>query len=225
VRGEDGVTRAIAYIGGTTGAWGLNPEDNQGIFENAISRLGIPKPDQVDAIKAEITRCEASPSCGAVEEVLLVGYSQGGMDAQNLAFWNALGTPIAGVVTFGSPIIAVNPVVTTLHIQDSLDGIVITEEAVARRLALNPATLLLLEGPKVWAVGHGDVYEARSGTPVESLLPFGEGSVHSNRDTYLTLSEWFTDAPDDQFTTQKEVLGRFLGGTLIGQSAPIGNTV
>lgn len=133
---------------------------------DGISRLGIPKDDLVAAITAEIARCEASPPCGPVVEVLLVGYSQGGMDAQNLAFWNALGTPIAGVVTFGSPIIAANPFVTTLHIQDSLDGIVITKEAVSRRLALNPATLVLLEGPKVWAVGHGDIYEARSGTPV-----------------------------------------------------------
>lgn len=220
VRGSDGLTRAIAYIGGTTAAWGLTPEDNQGIFENAISRLGIPKGDQVSAIKAAIDRCGASLSCGGVEEVLLVGYSQGGMDAQNLAFWNALGVPVAGVVTFGSPIIAINPLVTTLHIQDSFDGVVITEDAVSTRLALNPATLLLLKGPKAWADLNGDVYKARSGTPVNSLLPWGDGSVHSNRDTYLTLSEWFTDTAENRYATQKAVIGRFLGGTLIGQWPP-----
>jgi hypothetical protein len=221
VRGTDGLTRAIAYIGGTTNNWSLDPAVNQGIFENALSRAGGVKADQVAAIRAQIDRCQASPSCGPVEEVLLVGYSQGGMDAQNIAFWNALETPVAGVLTFGSPIIAINPLVTSLHIQDSLDGVVnLVQNVPAVALPINPVTLALLQGPLASALLRGEVYAGRSGTPVESLSPIGPGSVHSNQNTYRTLSEWFTDSPDSQYATQKTVVSRFLGGTLIGQWPP-----
>lgn len=216
VRGTDGKTRMVAYIGGTTGEWGLTADDNQGIFENAVSRLGIPKPDQVSAIQAAIQQCNTSTACGSVDEILLVGYSQGGMDAQNIAFWNAAGVPVAGVVTFGSPIIAINPAVTSLHIQDSADGVVaVFQDLPAAVLPINPVTLALLKGPKTAADLRGEVYSGRSTSPIDSPLPWL--GVHANDQTYADLSQDFWATPADQYSTQKAVIDRFLGGTLIGQ--------
>ena len=85
-----GTERYIVYIGGTT----LNPFDHQSWGGNVAGISGVPDKEQLAAINRLIPD-------GA--EVMLVGYSQGGIDAQNIAASGALGN-ITQIVTFGSPV-------------------------------------------------------------------------------------------------------------------------
>lgn len=89
VQGEDGKTRYVVYIGGTTGEWG---GEGQSKLANVPAARG-----QLD--DAQVKRLyELIPKDA---EVMLVGYSQGGMDAQNIAKDGKLN--VTQIVTFGSP--------------------------------------------------------------------------------------------------------------------------
>ena len=88
VVGPDGVTRYIVYIAGTDAAEG------QTLVSNVPAAMGIPDASQLEALRSMIPD-------GA--EVMLVGYSQGGMDAQNIAMQHDNGFIVTQVVTFGSP--------------------------------------------------------------------------------------------------------------------------
>jgi len=85
-----GAERYIVYIGGTT----LNPFEHQSWGGNVAGISGIPDQEQLNAINRLIPY-------GA--DVMLVGYSQGGIDAQNIAASGILGN-ITQIVTFGSPV-------------------------------------------------------------------------------------------------------------------------
>ena len=104
VRGQDGKNRLIVYLGGTTtDVW----DGDQAKAENILALAGVLKPDQVQAINQAVTAC--AQEC-PITEIMLVGYSQGGMDAQNLAAPNPLDlvgwdpSLVTTVITFGSPI-------------------------------------------------------------------------------------------------------------------------
>lgn len=99
----DGVEKYIVYIGGTvlagTQNWGANVSAISGRLDDA----------QVKALERLIPP-------GA--EVMLVGYSQGGIDAQNIAESGRLN--VKQIVTFGSPIR--NDInIPAIHLQDSAD--------------------------------------------------------------------------------------------------------
>lgn len=120
----DGETRLIVYLGGTTSDFLTG---NQAIMENIPATMGLLKQDQVDAINQAISRCESKTSCGPVKGIMFVGYSQGGIDAQNLAAaasslgWGGLTTT---VVTFASPITRVLPSeIGVLHLADPFDPV------------------------------------------------------------------------------------------------------
>jgi hypothetical protein len=104
---EDGKTRYIVYIAGTDAA------DGQSKISNIAAASGVPDDKQLDALKRLIPN-------GA--EVMLVGYSQGGMDAQNIAMQNDNGFKVAQVVTFGSPARA-DLDVPAVHLQATNDGV------------------------------------------------------------------------------------------------------
>lgn len=86
---ENGKERYIVYIGGTT----LNPLDHQSWGANIDAISGRPDEAQLNALRRRIPE-------GA--EVMLVGYSQGGIDAQNIAASKALN--VQQIVTYGSPV-------------------------------------------------------------------------------------------------------------------------
>lgn len=88
VLGEDGKTRYIVYINGTDAA------DGQTKGSNIPAMLGQLDEAQVKALEKLIQ----PPG----SEVMLVGYSQGGMDAQNIAKSGRLN--VQQVVTYGSPV-------------------------------------------------------------------------------------------------------------------------
>jgi hypothetical protein len=87
VLGADGVQRYIVYIAGTDAA------EAQTLGSNIPAISGQLDADQVAALKRLIPG-------GA--EVMLVGYSQGGIDAQNIAASHEF--TVKQIVTFGSPV-------------------------------------------------------------------------------------------------------------------------
>ena len=217
VKGADQKNRMIVYLGGTTPDW-----TNQSIAENVPAYVGFFKPDQIGDIDATLQLCAASTSCGSVEEIMLVGYSQGGLDAQNLAFWNGWGgvtgaenrVPVTTVVTFGSPITAsgITPGVSTLHIQDDLDEIVQGVTVLTSKSPLPWPVKVVLAARQAAAVLRGEIYSGRADTAFPG--------VHFNPDTYRDLSLRFSQTPGDKFTEQKQNIDRFLDGQAIDPTGP-----
>lgn len=85
---EYGNERYIVYIGGTNGFF-----DHQSPQANVDAISGRPDAAQLEALRRLIPE-------GA--EVMLVGYSQGGIDAQNIAAAGNLN--VTQIVTYGSPV-------------------------------------------------------------------------------------------------------------------------
>ncbi|OBF89811.1 hypothetical protein A5790_17975 [Mycobacterium sp. 852002-51152_SCH6134967] len=209
VRGTDGY-RLIVYLGGTT-----DDESNQAVFENLVAVTNQPKQEHVDAIAEAVSKCEASATCGSIKEVLLVGYSQGGIDAQNLAR-SALDIDfVTTVITFGSPIVnQPEPGDATLHIQDFWDRI--------------PGIVPLANAPIVLSAKlSGAVHTDVSGIVEFSVLPWEDGfwpwqGTHANPETYRILSERFPIDTEGRFKAVKDALPRFWGsivGITEGQPA------
>jgi pimeloyl-ACP methyl ester carboxylesterase len=165
--------------------------------------------------------CAASPSCGSIDEIMLVGYSQGGLDAQNLALWNALGgltgqenrVPVTTVVTFGTPITSagITPGVTTLNIQDQLDEVVDGVNVITSKIPVPWQVKLILAARAVAADLRGETYSARGDVAI---------GVHFNPETYRYLAHQFDNTPSDQFADQKRNINQFLNGQLIDPSEP-----
>ncbi|QGP90616.1 hypothetical protein GKZ92_23180 (plasmid) [Gordonia sp. 135] len=114
----DGVTRVIVYVGGTD-FW--NPAAGQSGIENAWAINSYPDRDLMLAIEDAI-HDTAYDDSGALKEVLLVGYSQGGIDAINMANLDAFN--VVGVVTFGSPLQTAVVDYPAIHIRDTRDEVV-----------------------------------------------------------------------------------------------------
>ncbi|MEW5808611.1 MAG: hypothetical protein AB1925_04080 [Actinomycetota bacterium] len=174
VVGTDGVTRYIVYIAGTDAA------DGQTLASNVPAAMGIPDADQLKALKRMIPD-------GA--EVMLVGYSQGGMDAQNIAMQQDNGFKVTQIVTFGSPARA-DLDVPAVHLQAKGDHI--------------PTTTLGSPGP---------YFQNSTGSNPDAHIYHGQSNVTGNGYTihekaYGNLSgNW--DKAD--FTRGAKNLGDFTG--------------
>lgn len=97
VRGEDGEVRVIVHIMGTV--WGGDENGNFGVTENPTAASGG-STRTMEMIQDQLR----AAGVGADDEVLFVGYSQGGLHAQNLARSGLYGD--AMVITRGSPEVA-----------------------------------------------------------------------------------------------------------------------
>ncbi len=108
--------KLIVYLGGT------QPHDLLSIVTNLPAYSGVIKPAQVARIAAAI-----AASGNPLIPVMLVGFSQGGMDAQNIAASGLLVANIKAVVTFGSPIVQFAPglmkTYDIVHLEDNGDPI------------------------------------------------------------------------------------------------------
>lgn len=96
VRGTGNQVRLIVYMGGT----------NQAPRLPALRNLNLIAGYQDPYIASRIAGAAAhvKRQYGYSPEIMLVGFSQGGMDAQNLARLDSQEFNIAAVVTFGSPL-------------------------------------------------------------------------------------------------------------------------
>lgn len=87
VIGEDGQERYVVYIAGTDASKTQTMLSNVGAISGQLDR------EQFDALKRLIPKDA---------EVMLVGYSQGGIDAQNIAAADDFN--VTQIVTYGSPV-------------------------------------------------------------------------------------------------------------------------
>ena len=103
----------IVYFGGTQPC--STTCTNQSPLENSPSYFRQVKSEQTAIIDAAL---EKAPGAS----IILVGFSQGGMDAQNIAASGRYN--VAGVITFGSPIVQPpSQYYYTLHLWDTRDNI------------------------------------------------------------------------------------------------------
>jgi YVTN family beta-propeller protein len=162
---NDGTERLIVYIGGTNLDGG-----HQALLKNILGAAGAVDSFQTGKINDELA---ADPS---IHDILLVGYSQGGMDAQNIALSGDY--DVTGVVTFGSPIITYPADSTDIvHIQIPDDPIVLTT---------NNAV--------IWDYNnaHGKVFDAPA-IPFDPTNPLG---IHADPNNYIEAARLF-DASDN----------------------------
>ncbi|QZT58407.1 MULTISPECIES: Ig-like domain-containing protein [Mycolicibacterium] len=196
---EGDEARVIVYLGGTTDDWfGTNQPriDNLPAF---VTRTV--KEEQLDLIDAALARVPGA-------KVMLVGYSQGGMDAQNIA---ALGRyDVTSVVTFGSPIVqAGSAEYTTIHLWDPRDNVAQLTRSRYEDLYFD-------------ALDDHELFESTSRTTDQSwLIPFvdsGFWKVHGALGTYLDVGDAFENSPagnSSHYWAVKNNVQQFLGQPLL----------
>ncbi|OJZ64179.1 hypothetical protein BRW64_18950 [Mycolicibacterium diernhoferi] len=187
VEGPDGEVRYIVYIAGTAG--GLFA--NQSAFNNVHAVGG-----RLD--EAQVKELEKLIPEGA--EVMLVGYSQGGMDAQNIAQSGRLN--VTQVVTFGSPVRS-DLEVPAVHLRAAGDGV--------------PGSAAGVVGPyfdsELAAKKDPSIFRGES--PSHRPNGFNGIDVHSNG--YGELAKSFDREADNGIGRQKAAvagLARFQGNVL-----------
>ncbi|MGH3676936.1 MAG: hypothetical protein ACRDU5_14600 [Mycobacterium sp.] len=174
VVGPDGETRLIAYFKGQ------DASENRDGWRSMSVVGGWVDP----AITAKID--EALKSCpnGTNTEVMLVGFSQGGMDAQNIAASDKYN--VTNLVTYGSPITqGDNPNIHTVHMHASGDLV-----------------------PVGGAIGAGG-YQSDQVFQSDANLPFGQ-QVHGD-DAYENVAADFDKSTDSRFTDAKDSMKKFQG--------------
>ncbi|MGV0790808.1 Ig-like domain-containing protein [Mycolicibacterium sp. XJ1819] len=194
----DGQERLIAYIGGTTADF-VGP--NQPWIENIPAAIGFPDPKILEVLDRAVADNPDAP-------LLIFGYSQGGIDAQNIAVSGRYEN-LTTVVTFGTAVIA-NPAgslpsgrpnlpedVHVVHIVDQLDPV--TAHA-------------SFDIPLQNAVDAGQVMFGRGGVEPDSNVPlFGYVNVHTDMQTYRNLGAMFENPDDERFAEVKQDLKKFQG--------------
>ncbi|WP_179466552.1 Ig-like domain-containing protein [Mycolicibacterium vinylchloridicum] len=186
VVGRDNQTRLIVYIGGTI----PSSSGNQPVIDNVYGLNGWLKENQTTVIQQAL---DANPGA----EIMLVGYSQGGMDAQVIAA--KTGFPVTTLITYGSPIVQ-PPVagVHTVHFADADDPVVNFGNGFHPDYAQAN-------------VDAGYVLTLSAGTENSPLDPL---NVHTNRQTYTQIGNAFSQYrfdPTSNFGKVQADLQRFEG--------------
>jgi hypothetical protein len=120
VVGDDGKTRFIAYFNGTDAAERLTAERNLGVVWGGADHYLLDRIDQ--ALKDAGYQPGADGTYKNGPDVMLVGYSQGGMDAQNIASDGRY--HVTDLVTYGSPLTHPdNPNINTIHLRADGDNV------------------------------------------------------------------------------------------------------
>lgn len=181
--------RYIVYLGGTDDLWG---EGNQGWGENAAAYLRAgPKDDHLARLR--VIR-DANPDA----EIMLVGYSQGGMDAQNIAETGEFN--VTTVVTYGCPIITIpTQNYKVIHLQ-------VKDDPVA---GAGPDAL------ENFAESNGARFAKRA--PWRSIYPWENNwditgvGLHMDKFTYEWAGAQFELSSDPRYKAVKDEMARFHG--------------
>jgi YVTN family beta-propeller protein/VCBS repeat-containing protein len=192
-----GKKRVVAFINGTGSQWWSQAR-------NAVAIAGIPDPNYVvNVAKIQAASLAAMSWNNLFPEVMLVGYSQGGMDVQNIAAYNPTGLNITTVVTFASPINQIDNH-ATVHIQELEDFV-----------------------PLIAQLDKSHIFTASTGLPVPpdtNPLKVGDwanwpthnpGRTNSDgkkAPAYLTVANDFDKSTDSKFDAVKKNIVKFVGG-------------
>jgi hypothetical protein len=201
VVGPDGRTRLIAYFQGQDST--SNRSGIPGDVRDAKLLTGGVDKQALQDIRNALSSCPD----GGNTDIMLVGLSQGGMDAQNIAAQaKSLNLHVTNVVTYGSPITVPDaPGVQTVHLQATQDVIPYAGEIV------QGAILGAIGGPGL-AVDAGLLNMAR-----DQLQP----SIYHDLSTappsidhsayYPSVAQDFDNSNDARFAGVKESMKKFQG--------------
>jgi hypothetical protein len=115
VVGSDGTTRFIVYLDGTFGGQDMT------LLGNGPAAKGYVDPDIYKRINDALAAAGYQPGPNG-PEMMLVGYSQGGMDAQTIAATGRY--HVTNLVTYGSPLTQADQSgITTLHLRAVGDNV------------------------------------------------------------------------------------------------------
>lgn len=183
-----GEERLVVYIGGTV----INHPD-QGFWENLPSYAGTLKGHQIDAIINALGTSEPDT------EIMLVGYSQGGLDAQNIAANSTrLGLKVTTVVTYGSPITTYfGSNLNVVHFADPFDPI----PDLGKRDETDDNAR------------NGNIFERRAASTTAWNLfwdPTGM-NVHGRQQTYVDIGLQFEWTSDGRFYGVRDAMRKFEG--------------
>lgn len=201
VIGPDGKTRLIVYFEGTLGADRLSELRNAGLIQ------GDPDSYLTDLIDEAL---RGLPD-GKNTDVMLVGFSQGGMDAQNIAASGRY--HVTNLVTYGSPIIQPDePGIDTVHMRAEGDNVPGFGAAVK---AMQAPPVLGIPGAIVDMVK--DATGTSSAGIFQSGVPDGSGNGiygnHSDK-AYTAVATVFDESDDPRFADAKESMKKYQGTVL-----------
>lgn len=189
---EDGTVRFIVYFEGLYGADRLNEDRTAKLLDGWVDPYLTAK---LDKALAE----------NPYAEIMLVGYSAGGIDAQNIAASGKYN--VTNVVTYGSPVIQPdNPNIATAHLH--ADGDLVPLGGAATAAAQGPPVISLLNGDLTnnlaaqlpSSTNHVFVSDPNAGLWQE----------HSSA-AYQNVAGDFDRSTDARFTDVKDSMKRFEG--------------
>lgn len=202
VVGPDGETRLVVYFKGQDSVEGRNFGRSAGLASGAI---GVDE-DLIRKIDEALKNCPD----GKNTDVMLVGLSQGGMDAQNIAASGKYN--VTNLVTYGSPIIqADDPNIRTVHMHAEGDPV----PAGNFGRGLGAAFENVAQGKYVPGIGLGSflvdaVSPPSSDFVYESDPGLGFG-MQAHDQGYPDVAQAFDDSSDPRFTDVKESMKKFNG--------------
>lgn len=187
IEASDG-TRFVVYLGGTVigndqGFWANLPAYNGQVDENILSII-------------DGALVEGGGSLGA--KVMLVGFSQGGMDAQNFAEKTNLN--VTTVVTFGSPALYDPPSDYRIVMMGAVgDPVVGLSRPIA---AFNN-------------LRRGNLFASLTDTFNSYALQFWDPlrflNMHGDRETYVQVGNAFDRSSDETYAAVKDNISKFNG--------------
>ncbi|WP_395245245.1 hypothetical protein ACGGZK_05425 [Agromyces sp. MMS24-K17] len=195
---DDGTVRYLVYINGTN----FGSDGQTGLDDNANLISGLPD-DTLDHVRTEILKAiDGDPDA----ELMLVGYSQGGLVAQRLADEGVLN--ISTIATYGSP---------SYKSYNSLHGAeIIRFEHNGDPIPLTDAEV----GPYGWLRGvqaeqrGGSDVTFRGGNPLQTIVG---GFPHTDHGDYEWLADRFEESDDPAHQAIREQMSRFRG-RVVGDS-------
>jgi hypothetical protein len=215
VVGEDGKSRFIVYFNGTDAADRLTKERNLTVAG------GHPDDYITRRIDAALRAAGYAPGANG-PEMMLVGFSQGGMDAQNIAHAHLYN--VTDMVTYGSPLThADDPDINTVHMRAKGDNIPDLPGEALALLNRDPIQAGLIRagiidglGDKVslnepWSGPSQHIYEADSCTvDTDAARSFLWGN-HAVKETYEYAGMDFDSSTDPALADEKASIARFRG--------------
>ncbi len=215
VLGADGKTRLIVYF------QGMSTTENRTLERNVPLLDGKVDPAVIARIREAL---DGSPD-GTKTDIMLVGFSQGGIDAQNVAAEaNGLGFHVTNLVTYGSPVITAGlDGVQTVHLHgntsegvpDLVPGagsVVHSVNTVVPGLSMFTGIAgLANQAPSPW----NSVFASNSDVPLSKLLDKG----YDHTLLYPDVAQDFDKSTDPRFTDVKASMQKYQG-TIVDVSPP-----
>ncbi len=225
VVGADGKTRFVVYLNGTAAADRLTAERNADVIQ------GRPDKYITDTIDAALAAAGYKPGKDG-PDIMLVGFSQGGMDAQNIA---AAGRyHVTDLVTYGSPLTHADQAgINAVHLRAKGDGVPEIPGKIATAIPGPAGTVAGLVNGAVGGIGdrvpftepltgqssHIFGYDPKISAPgafddrkldMDDAFNFFGGN-HSNPKTYETVGQAFDNSTDPQWAAARISIAKFQG--------------